>query len=293
MATLPAQLERLEAAVVAAGGVVHWARDGAEANAIVASVARAHGTDEVIKVKSLATDEIGMNEALEAAGHPRPGDRPGRADRAAGAGRQAVAHPGARRSIATGAEIRSLFERTIAQGQSLGNEATAIAEAARLHLRSKFLTVPVAVSGANFAIAETGAVGVVESEGNGRMCLTLPRALVTIMGIEKVLPSWQDLEVFLQLLPRSSTAERMNPYTSLWTGVRSGDGPQEFHLVLLDGGRTDVLADEVGPRGAALHPLLGLPERLPGLRARRRPGLRVRLSGADRRDPDAAAARVG
>ena len=83
------------------------------------------------------------------------------------------------------------------------------------------------------------------------MCLTLPKVLVTIMGIEKVLPAWQDLEVFLQLLPRSSTAERMNPYTSLWTGVRDGDGPQEFHLVLLDGGRTDVLADEVGR--AALH----------------------------------------
>ena len=99
-----------------------------------------------------------------------------------------------------------------------------------MHLRSKFLSVPVAVSGANFAIAETGTIGVVESEGNGRMCLTLPRVLVTLMGIEKVLPSWQDLEVFLQLLPRSSTAERMNPYTSLWTGVRDGDGPQEFHL---------------------------------------------------------------
>ena len=190
------------------------------------------------------------------------------------------------------AEIRTLFEHTIAQGQSLGNEASAIAEAARLHLRPKFLTVPVAVSGANFGIAETGAIGVVESEGNGRMCLTLPKVLVTIMGIEKVLPSWRDLEVFLQLLPRSSTAERMNPYTSLWTGVRPGDGPQEFHLILLDGGRTDVLADEVGRAGAALHPLLGLPERVPGLRARRRPGLRVRLSGPDRRDPDAAAATV-
>ena len=119
------------------------------------------------------------------------------------------------------AEIRALFERTIAQGQSLGNEASAIAEAARLHLRNKFLTVPMAVSGANFAVAETGTIGVVESEGNGRMCLTMPRVLVTLMGIEKVLPAWQDLEVFLQLLPRSSTAERMNPYTSLWTGVRA------------------------------------------------------------------------
>ena len=94
-------------------------------------------------------------------------------------------------------------------------------------------------------------MAVVESEGNGRMCLTLPKVLVTVMGIEKVLPEWRDLEVFLQLLPRSATAERMNPYTSLWTGVRPGDGPEEFHLVLLDGGRTDVLADELGRQ--ALH----------------------------------------
>ena len=106
--------------------------------------------------------------------------------------------------------------------------------------------MPVAVSGANFGVAETGTICVVESEGNGRMCTTLPEVLVTLMGIEKVLPEWRDLEVMLQLLPRSSTAERMNPYTSLWTGVRDGDGPREFHLVLLDAGRTDVLADEVG-----------------------------------------------
>ena len=92
---------------------------------------------------------------------------------------------------------------------------------------------------------------VVESEGNGRMCLTLPETLITVMGIEKVVPTWRDLEVFLQLLPRSSTGERMNPYTSMWTGVTPGDGPQEFHLVLLDNGRTAVLADEVGRE--ALH----------------------------------------
>ena len=92
-------------------------------------------------------------------------------------------------------------------------------------------------------MAETGSVCVVESEGNGRMCITLPRVLITVAGIEKLVPTWQDLEVFLSLLPRSSTGERMNPYTSIWSGVREGDGPQEFHLVLLDNGRTNVLAD--------------------------------------------------
>jgi L-lactate dehydrogenase complex protein LldF len=113
-------------------------------------------------------------------------------------------------------------------------------------LRERFLSARVAVTGANFAVAETGAVCVVESEGNGRFCLTLPEVLITVTGIEKVIPEWRDLEVMLQLLPRSATGERMNPYTSLWTGVHNGDGPREFHLVLLDGGRTTVLADELG-----------------------------------------------
>jgi L-lactate dehydrogenase complex protein LldF len=118
--------------------------------------------------------------------------------------------------------------------------------AARRHLRRKFLSARVAVQRRNFAVADTGMLCVVESEGNGRMCLTLPQTLITVMGIEKLVPTWRDLEVFLQLLPRSSTGERMNPYTSMWTGVHAGDGPQEFHLVLLDNGRTAVLADTVG-----------------------------------------------
>jgi L-lactate dehydrogenase complex protein LldF len=250
MATLPEQLERLEAAVADAGGIVHWARDGAEANAIVGLIARDHGAREVIKVKSLATDEIGLNEALAAGGVEaietdlaelivQLGDD----DHPSHILVPAIHH--------NRAEIRALFERTIAQGQELGWEASAIAEAARTHLREKFLSVPMAISGANFGIAETGTICVVESEGNGRMCTTLPEVLVTVMGIEKVLPEWRDLEVFLQLLPRSATAERMNPYTSLWTGVREGDGPREFHLVLLDNGRTDALADEIGRQ--ALH----------------------------------------
>jgi L-lactate dehydrogenase complex protein LldF len=133
----------------------------------------------------------------------------------------------------------------------LTDEPQQLTMAARAHLRRKFLTARVAVSGANFAVAETGTLAVVESEGNGRMCLTLPDTLITVMGIEKLVPAWRDLEVFLQLLPRSSTGERMNPYTSMWTGVHPGDGPQDVHLVLLDNGRTATLADETGRQ--ALH----------------------------------------
>jgi L-lactate dehydrogenase complex protein LldF len=133
----------------------------------------------------------------------------------------------------------------------LTDEPRVLAMAARAHLRRKFLSAKVAVSGANFGVAETGTLAVVESEGNGRMCVTLPQTLITVMGIEKVVPRFTDLDVFMQLLPRSSTAERMNPYTSMWTGVHPGDGPQDFHLVLLDNGRTAVLGDPVGR--AALH----------------------------------------
>ena len=125
------------------------------------------------------------------------------------------------------------------------------------------------------------------------MCTTLPEVLVTVMGIEKVLPEWRDLEVFLQLLPRSSTAERMNPYTSLWTGVREGDGPREFHLVLLDNGRTDVLADEVGRQALHCIRCSACLNVCPVYSRTGGAGLRVGLSRADRRDPDAAAARAG
>ena len=156
---------------------------------------------------------------------------------------------------------------------------------------AKFLSAKVAISGANFGVAETGTLAVVESEGNGRMCLTLPETLITIMGIEKLVPRWRDLEVFLQLLPRSSTGERMNPYTSMWTGVTPGDGPQEFHLILLDNGRTAVLVRRGRPGRAELHPVQRLPERLPGVRAGRRARVRVGLSGPDRGDPVAAADR--
>ncbi|GHF29817.1 iron-sulfur cluster-binding protein [Streptomyces mashuensis] len=242
-------LLRLEENVTRAGGTVHWAADADEANRIVTRLVRDTGEREVVKVKSMTTQETGLNAALEEAGiRAYETDL---AELVVQLGDDLPSHllvPAIHRNRA---EIRELFrDRMGAWGrpapEGLTDRPAELAEAARLHLREKFLRAKVAVSGANFMVAETGTLVVVESEGNGRMCLTLPETLISVVGIEKTVPAWRDLEVFLQLLPRSSTAERMNPYTTMWTGTTDGDGPSAFHLVLLDNGRSDALADVTG-----------------------------------------------
>ena len=245
LANLPELLEQFERNFTAAGGHVHWARNATEANQIALDLIREQGVDEIIKIKSMATAETGLNEFLEEnginaietdlaeeivqLGHDRPSH---------------ILVPAIHRNRR---EIRDIFLREIEGiNPDITDEPAELAEASRNRLRNKFLNTTVAVSGTNFGIAETGTLTIVESEGNGRMCLTLPDTLITFMGIEKILPTFQDYEAFLQLLPRSSTGERMNPYTSMWTGVTPGDGPQNMHVILIDNGRTAVLSDEVG-----------------------------------------------
>jgi len=236
-------LVRLEAAVTAAGGEVHWARDAAEANEVVVGLVRRSGAREVVKVKSLTTDELGLNDALADAGiEAIETDLAERIIQLAG---ERPSHPLVPSLHRGRPEIAELLR--VALGEpGLADDPESLLAAARAHLREAFLRARVAVSGANFAVAETGTVAVVESEGNGRMCTTLPETLVTVMGVEKVIEEWRDLGVLMQLLPRSATGERMNPYTSLWTGVAAGDGPTAFHLVLVDAGRTQVLGDPDG-----------------------------------------------
>lgn len=245
LANLPELLEQFERNFTAAGGHVHWARNATEANQIALDLIREQGVDEIIKIKSMATAETGLNEFLEEnginaietdlaeeivqLGHDRPSH---------------ILVPAIHRNRR---EIRDIFLREIEGiNPDITDEPAELAEASRNRLRNKFLNTTVAVSGTNFGIAETGTLTIVESEGNGRMCLTLPDTIITFMGIEKILPTFQDYEAFLQLLPRSSTGERMNPYTSMWTGVTPGDGPQNMHVILIDNGRTAVLSDELG-----------------------------------------------
>jgi L-lactate dehydrogenase complex protein LldF len=240
---LDTYLLQFEAAVHDAGGRIHWARDASEAQAIVVHLVAATGAAEVIKVKSLTTDEIGLNAALGSAGVTVvETDLAELICQLAGEQQSHILVPAIHKNRT---EIRDLFRRELGLAD-LSDEPRELAEAARAYLRTRFLRAQVAISGANFGVAETGTICVVESEGNGRFCTTLPNTLITVMGLEKLVPGPEDLEVFLQLLPRSSTGERMNPYTSLWTGVTEGDGPQEFDVVLLDNGRTNVLADPVG-----------------------------------------------
>jgi L-lactate dehydrogenase complex protein LldF len=248
MARLPELIAQFEKQATARGAKVHRARTAREACDLVARLAG--GAKEIVKVKSMATQEIELNEALAARGI-----RAVETDLAELIVQLAEDKPS---HILVPAihynrtQIRDLFLKKIPGAPSdLTDEPATLAGLARRHLRQKFLTATTAVSGANFAIAETGTLVVVESEGNGRMCLTLPQTLITVVGIEKLLPRFADLGVFMKVLPRSSTGERMNPYTTMWTGVTPGDGPQTVHIVLLDNGRSRLLKDPVGRQ--ALH----------------------------------------
>ncbi|MDP9040163.1 MAG: LutB/LldF family L-lactate oxidation iron-sulfur protein [Acidobacteriota bacterium] len=253
MRHLDLYLEQFERNCTAAGGTVHWARDAEEARQHVIRLVRAtatpeHPATEVIKIKSMTTEEIQLNRALETAGiHAYETDL---AELIIQLGHDQPSHIVVPALHKNRRQIREIFQREMKLAgvdfTHIGETPQDLADAARRFLREKFLRVKTGVSGANFLIAETGGVCIVESEGNGRMCLTLPETLIAVAGIDKVIPRFADLEVLLQLLPRSATGERMNPYNSIWTGVDPAhqDGPRAFHIILMDNARTEILADE-------------------------------------------------
>lgn len=230
----------VEQKVTAAGGHVHWARDAEEARGIVLKLASEHGVQSIVKVKSMVSEEIDLNAALEARGiQVYETDLGEFIVQLAG---QRPSHITAPALHMTKEEIAALFRKKLQiDARPVPEELT---EHARQRLRREFLAAGMGISGGNFLIAETGTLLIVTNEGNGRLSTTLPPVHVAIVGIEKVIPDWESAAVLLKLLARSVSGSKITAYNTFITGVREG-GPKEFHLVLLDNGRSRILADKV------------------------------------------------
>jgi L-lactate dehydrogenase complex protein LldF len=241
LAHLDRYLEQLEASVQARGGHVHWAANAEEARHIILDIARQTNSRRIVKSKSMTSEEVHLNPALEAAGLEvtetdfgefiiqLAGERPSH-----------LVAPAVHHTRESISRILSKYS-----GEELSDEPAALAQAGRRLLRAKFARADMGISGANFAVAETGTIVLISNEGNARLTTTCPRIHVALMGIEKVLPRWIDLPVFLKLLARAATGQTLSVYTSIITGPRrpgEQDGPEEFHLVLLDNGRSRILA---------------------------------------------------
>jgi L-lactate dehydrogenase complex protein LldF len=241
LAHLDGYLEQLATSVGKQGGHVHWALNADEARRAVLDIARQSNCRRVVKSKSMTSEEVHLNPALEAAGIEvtetdfgefiiqLAGERPSHLVA------PAVHH--------TRESVAGLLSRYV--GQPLPDDARSLALTGRRILREKFRAADMGLTGANFAVADTGTVVLVTNEGNGRLTTTCPRVHVAIMGMEKVIPRLSDLPVFLKLLARAATGQALSVYTTLITGPRRPgelDGPDEFHLIILDNGRSDVLA---------------------------------------------------
>src|SRR5262245_38328129 len=233
-------LERLADQVEARGGQVCWAQDGAAACRYIADLARARGVKLIVKSKSMASEEIHLNHALEHAGlEVVETDLGEYIIQLAGETPSHIVAPSIHK---TREQVSELFERHL--GMPPTEDIPTMTQAARRALRQRFLQADMGISGVNFSVAESGAVALVTNEGNGRLTTTIPRIHVAVMGIERVVETLDDLGVLLQVLARSATGQKLSVYTNLVSGVaRPGepDGPDEFHLVLLDNGRSAIL----------------------------------------------------
>ncbi|HSL46987.1 MAG TPA: LutB/LldF family L-lactate oxidation iron-sulfur protein [Anaerolineales bacterium] len=238
-------LTQLEEKVKAAGGHVHWAETAEDANRIVLELAKEHNVKTAVKSKSMATEEIGLNHALERAGIQAVETDLGEyIIQLAGTGPSHIIVPAVHLKKE---EIAALFSEKL--DIHAPTDPMELARIAREVLREKFLQAEMGISGGNFLVAETGTLVLVTNEGNGRMCTTIPDVHVAVVGIDKVIPDWESLTVFLKLLARSATGQKLSTYTQFITGPRRAEGefgPKEFHLVLLDNGRSNVLQDPVG-----------------------------------------------
>lgn len=242
LARLDHYLEQFVANAEKAGAVVHWARDANEACAIVRDLAAARGSKRLVKSKSMATEEIHLNAALAQDGRePVETDLGEWIIQLAGETPSHIIVPAIHK---TKEQIGELFVDKL--GIPPSSDPQVLAAEARTRLRAHFAAADLGISGVNFGVAETGTILVLENEGNARMTTTLPAVHVAVMGIEKVIPRFADLETFLRLLPRSGTGQHLTTYQSMLTGPDpTGQGPRELHVVLLDNGRSRIVADEL------------------------------------------------
>ncbi len=236
-------LEEFERNVQARGGVVHWCRDGQEVADVVLSIAKRRKTGTIIKSKSMATEEIELNERLEHHGLESVESDLG--EYILQLNHEKPYHIVAPALHLTRYDVADIFTK------HLGLEREVVIEKqtkiARNIMRDKFLEAGIGISGANFLVADSGAVVLVENEGNARLSTTAPKVHIAVAGIEKIIPRAQDLATMLKVLGRSATGQPLTVYTSFLSSVRREnevDGPEEFHVILLDNGRTKVLANE-------------------------------------------------
>ena len=242
IAHLDYYLELLDRNVRAAGGQVHFAADSDQANAIVSEIVRTRGVKIATKSKSMVSEELGLNHVLEAQGvEVLETDLGEYIIQLAGETPSHLVAPAVHK---TRGQVAQLFSEKL--GVPYSDDIDEMARIARVMLRQKFLDADLGISGANFLVAETGTLVIITNEGNGRLCTSAPRIHIGITGMEKVIPSMQDLAVFLRLLPRSATGQRISSYVSMVTGPKRADdedGPEEFHLVIVDNGRSRLLRD--------------------------------------------------
>jgi L-lactate dehydrogenase complex protein LldF len=238
-------LETFETNARAAGAQVHWARDGTEACAAVVRIARRHGVKLAVKGKSMATEEIHLNHAMEEAGlRVVETDLGEYIIQLADEPPSHIVAPVIHKRLE---DIAEIFQDKLDMPPT--REPTKMTSLARARLRQEFFAAEMGISGCNFAIAETGTVCIVTNEGNGRMVSSMPRVYVAVMGIEKLVPTVEDAFLQLQALCRSATGQQLTVYCSMTSGPRregDADGPEQVHVVLLDNGRSRMFARGYG-----------------------------------------------
>ena len=295
LAHLDFYLERYEQKVLESGGVVHWAASAEEARDIALRICAEAGATKILKGKTMVGEEVAINDALAKAGHEVIETDLG--EYIIQLAEEPPSHIIAPAVHKTRQQIVDLFGKhhSAADHTEPLEEIPAIVNEARQVLRRAFLSGEVGITGANFLLAESGSSVIVTNEGNGDLSCTLPRVHIVTAGIEKVLPTFEDMCVLLRLLGRSATGQEMSSYTTLSTGPkREGDldGPEQYHVILVDNGRSHMLGGRV-QGDAALHSLRRVPKPLPGLRRCGRAQLRLGLPGPDGLGADAAHRRAG